>query len=76
MDVLYWILKYTPFWAVPLMMICLQYAYIYWLKVVRRVSMLFASVAAVCFFFIVFYLVAGGHDGVVHLLDQLLDPTF
>ena len=46
MDVLYFILRYTPFWAVPLMLICLQYGYIYWLKSIRKVSMAFAVLGA------------------------------
>lgn len=65
MDIFHFILKYTPFWAIPLIMICLEFAYIYWLKSIREVAKAFMTVVVICFIALIYYVWAGGPDGVV-----------
>ncbi len=65
MDIFIFILKYTPFWAIPLLMICLEFAYIYWLKSIKGVAKSFMAVVFICFISIVYYIWAGGPEGIV-----------
>ena len=62
MSVILFLLKHTPFWTVPVMLICGQFAYLYWLKEVRHISYMLASVIFLCMLITLFYIVAGGPD--------------
>lgn len=62
MDTFYFIIKYTPFWAIPLFIISGEFAYIYWLKSIKKVSIFFILLAFISVCFIVHYYVAGGPD--------------
>ena len=68
MDIFFHIVRYTHFWAVPLLMISAQFSYIYWLKSIRRAALCFAFVAAFCFICIVYYYWAGGPELAVKLI--------
>lgn len=65
MDIFHFILKYTPFWSIPLIMICMEFAYIYWLKSIKEVAKAFMAVAFVCVLALGHYIWSGGPDGVV-----------
>ncbi len=65
MDIFHFILKYTPFWAIPLIMICLEFAYIYWLKSIREVAKAFMAVVILCLITLGYYIWAGGPEGIV-----------
>ncbi len=71
MDILVFILTYIPFWATPLLMISAQYAYIYWLKSIRKISFSFIGLGVFCMGNLAFYFWAGGHDGVVQLVGRM-----
>ena len=54
------LITHTPFWAVPLLLISLNYAYIFWLKSYRDASFLFIFIGLFCSVFIVYYAWHGG----------------
>lgn len=58
------ILQFTPFWAIPIAMIAFQFAYLYWLKDRREVTILLGGIIAVCVGCLIFYVWVGGHPGV------------
>jgi len=60
MDIIYFIIRYIPFWAIPLLMISLQFSYTYWLKNIKRITYLFVGSGGFAFFCIVYYYWAGG----------------
>lgn len=62
MDLILFVLKYTPFWAIPFALICGQFAYIYWLKSIRTISYLLVISAGFCFLMTVFYYWVGGPE--------------
>lgn len=72
MDALYFLIRYTPFWGVPVGMIAVQFAYIYWLKDIRRISYLLVIVALFCLVCVILYLVAGGPDDSVKRFQELV----
>lgn len=59
-DILFFILKYTPWWSVPIMVMSLQFAYVYWLKDYRPVSVLLIFLALFCLIMLIFYILLGG----------------
>ncbi len=60
MDILFFVLKYTPWWAIPIMVMSLQFAYLYWLKDYKPVSVLLGFLAAFCLIMLIFYILMGG----------------
>ncbi|GAB4021357.1 MAG: hypothetical protein Fur0010_24370 [Bdellovibrio sp.] len=62
LDSFLFLLRYIPFWAIPVMMISIQFGYMYWLKEVPRAAYVCVVVAAICSLFIIYYLWAGTPD--------------
>jgi hypothetical protein len=63
-------MRYIPFWAVPLLMICGQFAYIYWLKSIKTTAYLFVVLGGVSIFFIGFYIYVGGGENVAVFIQK------
>jgi len=75
MDVFYFILRYTPFWAVPLGLIGFEFAYVYWLKSYKKMSLANAFVCFVCILFLSYYYWAGGPDKSISTFKHLIRLT-
>jgi dolichyl-phosphate-mannose--protein O-mannosyl transferase len=72
LDTLYFLFRYIPFWAIPLLMISMQFGYIYWIKEVREASYVLYSFAAICGFFLIYYIYAGSPDNSARILDDAI----
>lgn len=72
MDVVFFIFRYIPFWSIPIMMILIQFGYVYWVKEVRWVAMVFYGGAAFCGLFLIYYLYAGSPDNSARMLDEFI----
>jgi phosphoglycerol transferase MdoB-like AlkP superfamily enzyme len=59
-DVLFFLLRYTPWWAVPLLIMSIQFSYIYWLKDYRSISIFLGVFAFFCFIMIIVFALLGG----------------
>ena len=71
-DPIYFIVRYIPFWAVPLLLIAAQFAYIYWLKEVKLIALGFIAVCVVCVISLIYYLFAGSpHDAAGLIRDSI-----
>jgi hypothetical protein len=73
MDLLYFIVKYTPFWSIPMIIISVSTCYLLWIKDVRKLIPVFVVAGAVSFIFLVFWIWAGGPDRSVQELQVLLN---
>jgi len=62
MEVVIFLLSYIPFWAVPIMAISGEFAYLYWLKSHIKISFMFLSVALFSMLMIVYYYWAGSSE--------------
>ena len=71
-DVAFFFVRYTPFWAVPLFFIAGEFGYLFWLKEDRIISTFFFLNMLMSFFFIVYYFWSGGPERSVKLLQSLL----
>lgn len=76
MDLVYFSLRHTPFWAVPLLYIGVQFFYLYWVRDFRRVAAVFFCLAVFSSFMIAFYYIAGGPELTVKFVQQLLEKWF
>ena len=55
-DELYILTRYTPFWAIPLLLISLECAYLFWIRkktkfIVLSITLAFISLSAVGFYY-------------------------
>ncbi len=60
MDTILFFIRHTPFWAIPIFIIALDFAYLYWLKSFKKVAFIFAFVAMLSLVSVIFYYWAGG----------------
>jgi hypothetical protein len=65
-------IRYTPFWAIPLMMMSMQFGYMYWIKEVRWISYVLYSCAGVCGLFLAYYIYAGSPDNSARIFDDAI----
>ena len=59
-DIFLFIVKYTPFWAVPLGLINANFAYLFWLKDFKGLAKICSSITLFCLTFVIVYLLLGG----------------
>lgn len=72
MDELYFLVRFTPFWAVPLMIIGAEFTYIFWLRKKKKllsVSLIFSIIGAVS---TSLYYIAGGPEKSVWVVMKLI----
>jgi hypothetical protein len=71
MTELYFMVRHTPFWAIPLLIVSAEFGYVFWLKRKRhkvKVCGVFALLAIVA---LVWYYQAGGPEKAVRKLIKL-----
>jgi len=61
----FFFLKHTPFWAIPIILISLEFAYFFWLKKQKTVVAFSLVLALFCSVFLGFYVWAGGPEKAV-----------
>lgn len=54
------------------MLICIQFAIIFWVKEVFYISYILYGVTAICGLFLIYYIYAGSPDNAAKILDDLL----
>lgn len=64
--------RYIPFWAIPLIFICGQFIYIFWLKNLRNAVYFLGGVILFCIFSLCFYFYLGGAERAVHFTQNLI----
>ncbi|MCK5073944.1 MAG: hypothetical protein KAQ98_10995 [Bacteriovoracaceae bacterium] len=71
-DFLLFFLRYIPFWAVPLLIVSAEFAYIYWLKSHVKISIVFSFLAIICLISIGYYFWAGTPERAARLIVEHL----
>ena len=72
-DLLYFILRYIPWWAVPACAISFQFANIYFAKEMRKLAWFFTFSCVVSFFSLIWYIYAGSPRNSVWPIQKLLE---
>jgi hypothetical protein len=70
-DITLFILKYIPFWAVPLALISLHFAYLYWLKDFREMAYVWGGISLFCLTCVGIYFALGGPDQIVQTFTHV-----
>jgi hypothetical protein len=68
MDEIYFLIRYTPFWSIPLLIIGGEFSYISWIRKKKKWFIASLSIATFSFFMSVFYYWAGGPEKSVKLV--------
>lgn len=69
-DIFLFLCKYIPFWAVPLGLTGLHFAYLFWLKDYKDIAYVWGGITLFCLTAIIIYFVLGGPDQITKTLTQ------
>jgi hypothetical protein len=72
MDVIYFFVRHIPFWAIPLIFVCVEFGYLYWLKDEIAIARNFGALAGFAFICLVYYYIAGGPENSVNKIINLI----
>ncbi len=65
------IMRHTPFWAVPFMILGAEFAYLFWLRKKKRSAAIWGIIAFIGLVAICFYAWAGGPEKTVKYLKRI-----
>jgi hypothetical protein len=71
MQEIYFLARHTPFWAIPLMVLGLEFAYLFWLRKKKKIAYLCLMIALVGVFATGFYVWAGGPEKSVKIIKKM-----
>lgn len=71
MQEIYFLARHAPFWGVPLLVLGLEFAYLFWLKKKKSGAILGVMVALIGLSVTVFYVWAGGPEKSVKVIKNL-----
>lgn len=69
-DALFFLVKYIPFWAIPIGVLCVPFGYVYWIKDVRKISFLFVALGSLCGIFTLYWILTGGPNRSVKFIIE------
>ena len=75
MDPIYFALRYTPWWAVPTIMIAGRYAYVWWLKENRVVVIACGGLIGVSVVALIYYIWAGSPSQAVYYFREAINAV-
>jgi hypothetical protein len=70
MQEVYFLTRHIPFWAIPLTLVSLELAYMFWLKKKKSTVLFFLTVAAIGLISVSFYVWVGGPEKGVKYLKK------
>ncbi|PIK13863.1 hypothetical protein [Halobacteriovorax sp. JY17] len=70
MDIVFFVIRYTPFWSIPVIFIAGYFTYTYWIKDIRIVSAVFSFVGLLALLLLLYWIVVGGPDASVQQILQ------
>ena len=77
LQILYFMIRHTPFWAIPVIFICAEFSYIYYLRRKKLVVQTCFALAGISFFALCYYYWAGGPEKAVQkVIMMLMDYSF
>ena len=67
---LYFLIRHTPFWAVPIMVLSGEFGYMFWLRKKKKQAYYALLLFSVAFCFVIFYAWAGGPEKSVQIIKK------
>ena len=71
MTIIYFFVRYTPFWAIPLMLLGAEFTYIMWLRKKKRWVTFWSTLVVISIFSTGYYYWAGGPEKAVRKVMKL-----
>ena len=71
-DIILFLLRYIPFWAVPLGLISAHFTYLYWLKDYRDIAYFWAVIVLFCLTLVAVFLLMGGPDQIGSTITHII----
>lgn len=72
-QTIYFIVRYIPFWGIPIIFIVIPAGVVYWQQDLRRISLVFFTLALISAFFVAYWVWAGGPERSVIYLQEFLN---
>lgn len=72
MDTIYFLVRYTPFWSIPMIMIALEFTYLYWIRKKKKKMFGFLVFVILGLVSTVFYYIAGGPEKSVRAVIEIV----
>ncbi len=72
MDEIYFLIRYTPFWSIPVFIISAEFTYLLWLRKKKKWVLMFSIFAILSFICTVFYYINGGPEKSVQKMMNLV----
>ncbi|MCO4752999.1 MAG: hypothetical protein KC478_00885 [Bacteriovoracaceae bacterium] len=72
MDEIYFLVRYTPFWAVPLLLIGGEFTYLFWLRRKKKLLSVCLGIAVFAALALAYYYWAGGPERSVKYLMKFI----
>jgi hypothetical protein len=71
MQEIYFMARHTPFWAIPIMVLSAEFAYVFWLRKKKSTVVLCMVIFSLGLFATSFYIWAGGPEKSVKILKKM-----
>jgi hypothetical protein len=71
MNEVFFMVRHTPFWSVPLVILGLEFGYVYWLRKKKKASSIYLTLAFLGVLATSFYIWAGGPEKSVGVVKKL-----
>ena len=71
MKEIYFLARHTPFWAIPLFVLCTEFGYMFWLKKKKKGAILCLLLGLIGLGATSFYYWAGGPEKSVKILKKM-----
>ena len=71
MREIYFIIRHTPFWATPMLILGAEFGYLFWLKRKKRTAFMCLMLALIGTSFNAFYFWAGGPEKSVQYIKKI-----
>ena len=62
MNEIYFLVRYTPFWSIPAMLLGLEFAYLFWLRKKKKLVVFCAMISLISLVSTVGYYLLGGPE--------------
>jgi hypothetical protein len=72
MDEIYFLVRYTPFWSIPVLIIFGEFSYIFWIRKKKKFVFAFGLIALAALAFTLMYYIAGGPEKSVRKVIELV----
>lgn len=72
MEVVYFMVRFTPFWSIPCFLIGAEFTYLYWVRKKKKKMMGFGLVMTLSAVMTLFYWIAGGPEKSVDVVKEFI----